>query len=123
MDVSKWMIAVLGLAIGLACASVQPPGDAISRAQVAIRKADEAGASQYASLELLKAREKVARAEEAARDDDTWDEARRLAEQAAVDAELAEEKARSQRAQANAKEMQRSIESLRAEISRLQDKE
>ncbi len=100
------------------CASVPSPSNDISRAEVAVRKADEALASKYAPLELVKAREKLDKARTAARDDDRWEEAGALALQAQVDAQLAEEKARATQAEERAGEMRRSIEALKIEIER-----
>lgn len=109
-------IALTGLLIG--CATAQSPRDEISRAELAVRKADESLASKYAPLDLVKAREKLDKAQTAARDNDAWPEAYRLALQARVDAELAEEKARAAQAEERANEMRRSIESLKAETER-----
>ena len=119
----RWIRIAAVLALGawmVACASPASPQEAITRAEVSIRKADEVGASQVAALDLLKAREKLENARDRARHRGSWTEARRLAEQAEVDAQLAEERARALQAEENAREMQRSIEILREEISRHQ---
>lgn len=51
-------------------------------------------------------------------DDEEYDEARRLAEQALVNAQLAEAKAGAEKARQAAAELQKSIQTLRAELER-----
>ena len=112
-------IAMSGTMGVVGCSSVQPPTATISQAQLAIRQADQSKASQYAPLELRKAQEKFAQAEKAMRNEE-YLKARRLAEAAGglVDARLAESKANSGMARRNAAELQKTIESLRAEAQR-----
>ena len=111
------VIAMSGTMGLVGCSSVQPPTATISQAQLAIRQADQSKASQYAPLELRKAQEKIAQAEKAMRNEE-YLKARRLAEAALVDARLAESKANSEMARRNAAELQKTIESLRAEAQR-----
>jgi hypothetical protein len=74
-------------------------------------------APQYAPLETRKARDKLDDAESAMNNRE-FEKARRLAEQALVDARLAEVKAESEIARRNAAELQQTIKSLRAEAER-----
>jgi hypothetical protein len=78
------------LSFGLvACASdVPPPTAQLGAASQAILNAERAGAPQFAPAELEMARSKLAAADAAMRRDDRT-EARRLAEQAQMDADLA----------------------------------
>ncbi|HYH18642.1 MAG TPA: DUF4398 domain-containing protein [Azospirillum sp.] len=78
------------LSLGLvACASdVPPPTAQLGAASQAILNAERAGAPQFAPGELQMARDKLAAADAAMRRDDRT-EARRLAEQAQMDADLA----------------------------------
>ncbi|HYD66371.1 DUF4398 domain-containing protein [Azospirillum sp.] len=78
------------LSLGLvACASdVPPPTAQLGAASQAILNAERAGAPQFAPGELQMARNKLAAADAAMRRDDRT-EARRLAEQAQMDADLA----------------------------------
>ena len=99
------------------CSSVKPPTGTVSQAQLAIRQADQSKASQYAPVELSKAREKFNDAEKAMRNED-YIKARRLSEQALVDARLAEVKAESETARQNAAELQKTIQTLRTEAER-----
>ena len=110
----------LALAVGVAsllgaCASagVAPVGQ-LATARAAIANAEGAGALQTAPVELLAAREKLGKAEAAAREERFVD-ARWLAEQAEADAGLAERKARAVKAQAAAQELARSNAQLRKE--------
>ncbi|WP_168220384.1 DUF4398 domain-containing protein [Azospirillum thermophilum] len=89
--------AVLTVSLGLAaCAGdVPPPTAELGAASQAVLAAEQAGAPRFAPVELQSARDKLAAADTAMREDKRT-EARRLAEQARADAELAA--ARSQRA-------------------------
>lgn len=118
-DIEKCFLAacVWGLMAATGCSSVQPPTATVSQAQLAIRGADQSKASQYAPLELRNAREKFNDAERAMRNEE-YLKARRLSEQALVDARLAEVKAESEFARQNAAELQATIQSLRAETER-----
>ena len=91
--------AVLSVSLGLAaCASdVPPPTAQLGASSQAILTAERAGALQYAPAEYQSAREKLAAADAAMRADERT-RARRLAEEAQVEAELAT--VRSQRANA-----------------------
>lgn len=112
-------IAVASVATLLAaCASTgTAPVAEMATASASIAKAESASALEAAPVELLAARDKLARAEASARAE-RFAEARRLAEQADADAELAERRARAVKAQAAALELARSNELLRQEIER-----
>jgi hypothetical protein len=84
---------------------------------VAVRQAESLRAWDYSPLDLWVAREELARAERAM-DDEDYDRARRLAEQALADAELAAAKVRSERARRRAAHLRRSLEALRADPHR-----
>jgi Domain of unknown function (DUF4398) len=99
------------------CSSVSPPVDKIAAADLAVRQAETSTASQYAPLPLRMAREKLEAARRAM-DEEEYQDARRLAEQALVDAQLAQETAASAKARAAAEELQQSIETLRQEAQR-----
>jgi uncharacterized protein DUF4398 len=109
-------VAALGLLAG-GCSARRPPTAQLSTAEVEVRQADDAQASQYAPLELRLAREKLDRARTAMHDED-YDRARRLADEAYADAQLADAKARSAKAQKNAEEARKSIEELKGEAER-----
>ena len=83
-----WFITV----IFCSCSTTKPPTDTLAKAELSVRAAHEAGAEELAQMDLRKAREKLGQSQQAmaARN---YDEARRFAEGAQVDAELAEAKA------------------------------
>jgi hypothetical protein len=108
---------VCGAALFAACAGRRPPTAKVSTADVAIREAEEVDAAQHAPLELRLAREKLEKARRAM-DDEEYDRANRLSQEAFVDAQLAEAKARTATAESQAEEMQKSIEALRREAER-----
>jgi hypothetical protein len=99
------------------CSTVQPPRDKIGAAELALQQAETSKAAQYAGAELRMARDKLEHAKRAM-NDERYQDARRLAEQAMVDAQLAASSAQSLEAQQLAHEMRESIESLRQETDR-----
>ncbi len=109
---------IYGAAVVLAgCTAATPPVDTISTADTAVNRALEAQAMQRAPLELRPAMEKLEAAKQASEEED-YEEARRLAEQARVDARLAEAKARSESVRQEAQELQQAVETLHHEINR-----
>ncbi|HEX6176645.1 MAG TPA: DUF4398 domain-containing protein [Candidatus Binatia bacterium] len=108
----------VGALVFSGCSSVTPPREELATAELAVREAQQSKASQHASLELRMATEKLNRAKQAMRDEDHV-AARRLAEQALVDAQLAENKARSAEARAMARQLREGIETLRKEAERV----
>jgi predicted lipid-binding transport protein (Tim44 family) len=89
----------VGIILGTltACSGAPPPTGEVSAAQTAVTSAEEADAAQYAPGDLDRARDKLIRAQSAMQDEDNA-AARRLAEQALVDARLAEARARAETA-------------------------
>jgi hypothetical protein len=108
-----------GAAILLAaCAHhVDRPDVPLAEARASTRQAEGDGALASAPVELQSARDKLNRAEAAARADD-FESARALAEEARVDADLADHKTRAAKAQLAANELARSNETLRRELER-----
>ncbi|MGE0824591.1 MAG: DUF4398 domain-containing protein [Candidatus Binatia bacterium] len=99
------------------CSSARPPTARLSQAELAVQQAGQSKAPQYASAELSLARQKFDSAQRAM-DAERYEEARRLAEQALVDAQVAETKAEAESAKQAAQELRKAIESLRAEAER-----
>lgn len=118
-------LATVGLLAGVAfaagCATVSPPYEQIASAELAIRRADEVNAQQYAPLDLRIAREKLEGARQAL-DDKNTKEARRMAEQSLADARLAETKAQTAQAQATTAGIRESIDALRSESVRASER-
>src|ERR1700691_443601 len=112
--------AVLGAAIALSaagCATTPIPHEQIAAAKASVQTAEQAGAPELAPVEMAAARDKLARAEKAAADRNAQP-ATELAEQANVDAELAEATARQQRSHKAAVEFDTSMQALRSESMR-----
>jgi hypothetical protein len=107
-----------GMSVGVAgCASDPAPEAELGAADLAVNQAEQANAPAQASGPYQLARDKLERARDAMEDGENL-EARRLAEQALVDAQLAEAQARSEVARSNAAELRTSIETLQDEIAR-----
>ena len=110
--------AALGAALGLAaCASSPVPYEKIAVAKAAVQSAEQNGAPALAPVELATARDKLNRAEKAASDHDAQP-ATVLAEQATVDAQLAEAIAGEQRSHKAALEFDANLQALRQESMR-----
>lgn len=113
-------LIVLGTVL-VGCGSSRPPvapvQPVITSAERATAEAEQAGAAQYAALELRTARQKIEQAQQMLRAGDDR-VALRLAEQAEVDAELAEAKSRTAVSQAAIDEIRETIRVLREEIER-----
>ena len=87
-----------------------------------IQQAEQIGANDYAPLELREAKRKLEFAREAVEEDD-YEKAIMLLEQARVDAELAQAKTLSGRSQKAVSELRESIKTLREEIDRNSNEE
>lgn len=106
------------IAFGIvACASTPMPVEKLAVAQSSIARAEQAQATQYAQVELNSARNKLAAAKAAADKSDA-DVAARLADQADLDAQLAESTARAKQQEALVTEMEASLRDLRNETLR-----
>ncbi len=121
IELEKWLkgaavttAAVWGLA---ACASTPIPNEKIVVAKNSVQRAEQSGAPELAPVELAAAKDKLSRAEKAAADRDAQP-ATQLAEQANVDAQLAEATAVQQKSHKAAMEFDASMQALRAESMR-----
>lgn len=99
------------------CASTPAPVEQMAVSRNAVIAANSAGANEFAPLQLKSAMDKMAGAEHAMTEKD-YAQARQLAEQAQVDAQLAEAKARSAKAQQAADALKEGSRVLRQEIDR-----
>jgi uncharacterized protein YqfA (UPF0365 family) len=115
----KLFTCVIGLGLLTACASTNPPSQQLTETQMVIQQAEQLGADEYAPLEIRDARIKLGLAREAVEAKD-YDKAILLAEHARVDAELAQAKAQSGKAEKTVAELRESIRVLKAEIERNQ---
>jgi len=107
-------ISLASSMLALACSTTGPPREELARAAIAVGTAEDAGAQSHASAEWARARQKLDEAQ-AATASKEYVRARRLAEQAFVDAELAAAISRSEVAMQHARELRESIETLHDE--------
>jgi hypothetical protein len=115
-----WLFASISLLFvaSSGCASTPKPTDKIALATAAISRAEQSGAVESAPVPLALAREKLAKAQRLLDGPDSgFLEAGRLAEEADLDAELAEATAHAAKAQAASTEIDKSIQALRQETS------
>jgi septal ring factor EnvC (AmiA/AmiB activator) len=109
-----WCAVAFGI---VACASTPMPVDKLAVAKSAVERAEQAQAAQFAQVELTSARNKLAAAQAAADKRDA-DVAARMADQAEVDAQLAEFTARAKQQEQLVNEMDASLRDLRNETLR-----
>jgi DNA repair ATPase RecN len=105
--------AMLALA---ACASSPIPNEKIAVARASVQRAEQSGAPELAPVELSTARDKLQRAEKAAADHDAQP-ATVLAEQANIDAQLAEATAQQHRSHEAEMELESSLQALREQAN------
>jgi septal ring factor EnvC (AmiA/AmiB activator) len=106
------------LAFGIvACAATPMPADKLAVAQSSVERAEKAQAAQFAQTELSSAHNKLAAARAAADKHDA-EVAARLADQADVDAQLAEYTARAKQQEQLVNEMDAGLRDLRNETLR-----
>jgi hypothetical protein len=113
---ATWCVIAFGI---VACASAPMPIDKLAVAKSSVERAEQAQAAQFAQVELNSARNKLAAAQAAA-DDRDGAVAARLADQADVDAQLAEATARAKQQEQLVAEMDKSLQDLRNESLRRQ---
>ncbi len=111
MVIRTALLGALGAAmlVSFGCAGPSPQ-PAIADAERAVQLAEEAQARRYAASELGEALLELRNAQEMAQSSSNWIEARRLAEKASVDAQLAVERARAEQLRVSLAELLRSIE-------------
>ena len=99
------------------CATTPIPNEKVAVAKASVQRAEQAGAQEFAPVELSAARDKLMRAEKAIADHDAQP-ATQLAEQANADAQLAEATAQEKRAHKAAMEQDANLQALRQESQR-----
>src|SRR5262245_46764458 len=109
-----WCAVAFGI---VACASTPMPVEKLAIAKTSLERAEQAQAAQFAQVELNSARNKLAAAQ-AAVDKHEAEVAARLADQADVDAQLAESTARAKQQEQLVNEMDASLRDLRNETLR-----
>jgi len=109
-----WFAVAFGI---VACASTPMPVEKLAIAKTSLERAEQAQAAQFAQVELNSARNKYAAAQ-AAVDKHDAEVAARLADQADVDAQLAESTARAKQQEQLVTEMDKGLRDLRNETLR-----
>jgi hypothetical protein len=104
-----------------ACAGIAPTAK-MANLEYAINDALKADAATYAPLELRFAEDKYQAAKKAIADKE-YEQAGRIIDQAQLDAQLAQEKALSAKAEKDASEMRQSIEALQGEADRIKKRQ
>jgi hypothetical protein len=99
------------------CASVPPPKETLSKAEVSIHNAERAGVAEYEPELLSSARTKLSQAQKQV-DEDENEEASRLAEEALAEAVLANAKTEAAKQAKQLDEMKKTIEALKQETLR-----
>lgn len=108
--------AFVGLLLA-GCGGEPRAAEDLARAQTLVQQADAANVQRYAAADLNEAREKLDQAQKADTEKKN-DLARRRANEAAAQAELASARARSREVEHAADEMQKSLDALRQEATR-----
>ncbi len=103
--------AMIGAVAG--CASSPVPNEKLALAQASVQRAEQAGAPQAAPVEMATARDKLTRAQAAAADHKPIP-ATQLAEQANIDAQLAEAIAERSKSEKAAAQFDASMQALRS---------
>ena len=117
----RWCVILILVMLSGACAGIAPTGK-MANLEYAINDAHKADASTYAPLELRFAEDKYQAAKKAIADEE-YEQAGRLIDQALLDAQLAQEKALSAKAEKDAFEMRQSIEALQGEADRIKKRQ
>jgi hypothetical protein len=111
---------ILAAVVTAGCASKGvAPVESMTSAELVIKEAKDNNATINAPLELKFAEDKLAAAK-AAVEKEEFLQAKRFADEALMDAKLAEAKSLSVKAKKQAQEMRETIETLRHEIDRIQ---
>ena len=113
----KFGITVAATILMVGCAGITAPTEQMTVSKVAVSNATSAGGNEFAPLQLKSAMDKMDAAERAMTAED-YLQARQLAEQAQVDAQLAATTARSVKAQKAAGALLEDNRVLRQEIDR-----
>lgn len=112
MSVSRLVAVALFLG---GCASI-PPTEQVAKARLAVQRAEQSGAPQYAPLPLAQARDRLVEAERELEKGEN-ERALRAAEKAEADAELAVARSQRLRMEAAVDELERTVNVLGEEVS------
>lgn len=113
--IGQMAVVLLGLTLCACATNGALPSEKIRSAESGIDRARQYGAVAHAPLELKLAEDKVKAAKQALEKKE-YDKARRLADEALVDAQIAEQKTQSAKSDAAVRELQKTVDTLRREI-------
>jgi len=119
LRVQRWfatslLCGVLGI---VGCSAARPPEAEVAQAELAVRQAADSKAPLYAPGEFRVAQEKALGAQRAL-SAENYEQARRLAEQAVTDAQLAQARAGAADARKTTEEVRRTMNALQSEANR-----
>jgi uncharacterized protein DUF4398 len=118
LQISRGASLFAAIVISVAgCATTPLPNEKIAVAKSSVQRAQQAGATEFAPVEMASAQDKLARAEKAAADHQEQP-ATQLAEQANADAQLAEATAQEKKSRKAAMEQDANLQALRQESLR-----
>ena len=112
-----WTCMLIGTIALSGCSTSRPPVNTLARAELAVRSARDARADELAPMNLKTAGENLEKAKQAMAAK-RYDDARRLAVSALVDAELAEAKSEAEIVRRAADDVQRRVDALQTEAER-----
>jgi uncharacterized lipoprotein YmbA len=110
----KLAALALGASLVLAGCAGNPPSEQYAVSQSAVNSAVSAGGTEYSAVEMKSAQDKLKQAE-IAMQEQKYDEARRLAEQAEWDARVAERKSQAAKAEKAVQDARQGVNELREE--------
>lgn len=116
LAIFSWLVLIMTFHT-IGCSLTGKPPTALARAELSMRAAVEARADKFAPMDLQRAREKLERSKKAMAAGQ-YEDARRLAETAQVEAQLAEAKADAEITQLAADTLRQRSDALRQEIER-----
>jgi predicted S18 family serine protease len=110
----KLTALALGASFVLAGCAGNPPTEQYAVSQSAVNSAVSAGGTEYSAVEMKSAQDKLKQAD-LAMQEQKYDEARRLAEQAEWDARVAERKSQAAKAERAVQDARQGVNELREE--------
>jgi hypothetical protein len=102
-------------AVAMGCAATPPAKEQIASAETLVQRAEQQGAGQHAPRPLREAKDKIEKARSEVNDDD-YESALRLAEEAEADARLAAIEAERGKTAESVKEMTRTLQALENDL-------
>ena len=115
---NKGKLSTLAIAVAMVsgCSSMAPNSDSLVRSESSIKQAKEVGAIEHAPVELKQAESKLQKAQDAFNKED-YKTSLEYALEAEASADLAEVTARNKKTQLALDEVQKSIQTLKQQLS------